>query len=390
LPLSAIAFLKKSFSSSVSYISYWHMSMTKTHDRSLHPSVLQSRPELLRSFNEMAEMEARVWGQFHKFWMGLDDPTAEQQPEDRQPPHEGGRGAVGGLDVELLIIRFEDLWARPAQTVARFMGFLLGDPRWDCKQGAEALLGHPHFGPKIRRATSHLRPPSPPPPASSSSGGSSGSGGGAGLRLPLPYQPRSCGGPGKSVPNYAAGKLEAMRQLAGPQLLQSLGYGEGAHLLPLLSREDVTPLPFRFARRTLRVGMRVRKGEVATSSSGGGFVFNRGNELRNQASAKWGRRVTRFRHKITARDRLPLPLAPRSGKQDDGKGNRDASTAQNQQAQHSMRWRTKQLLESAASRSKKDAGEKSRPLSQRMLGGRAAGPPADKTKISQKQEDEAD
>jgi hypothetical protein len=73
--------------------SYFHMCLTNTHDRSLHPIALQS-PELQQLWREFIPNEAHTWESFHEFWA-----RKAAMPESR---------------LQMIVVRFEDLTSTDA------------------------------------------------------------------------------------------------------------------------------------------------------------------------------------------------------------------------------------------------------------------------------------
>jgi len=82
--------------------SAFHMGLTNTHDKVLHPEVMHGDPRVSALWEEFAAAEARVWADFHFFWMH----------------------AAFARDFPVFIVRFEDVLVDPAAALASIQAFM--------------------------------------------------------------------------------------------------------------------------------------------------------------------------------------------------------------------------------------------------------------------------
>lgn len=82
--------------------SAFHMGLTNTHDKVLHPEVMHGDPRVSALWDEFAAAEARVWADFHFFWLH----------------------AAFARDFPIFIVRFEDVLVDPAAALASIQAFM--------------------------------------------------------------------------------------------------------------------------------------------------------------------------------------------------------------------------------------------------------------------------
>ena len=185
--------------------SYWNMCLTNTHDASMAEEMYA---RLAPTWDRLLRSEAAMWRRFNEFWLSRPLP--------------------------LLVVRYEDLVQRRAETLRRAVSFLV--------EGAGGSVAAPrgvrprlHGGdaaaleaaieaaapqgraPRPAAAEPAAAEPTAKPAAAEPAAAEAGACG-------LPYKPRSVGKVGKSFHHYSDAQFRAVQELAGEGMLRLLGY----------------------------------------------------------------------------------------------------------------------------------------------------------------------